>query len=202
VWNLPNILTYGRILAIPLVIYLLDKCSVNAEPTAVDLASRHSAFWAAVVFTIAAATDFFDGWIARNFNLGSLLGRFLDPLADKLIVIACLVMMVQLERCPAWIVILLITREISITSLRAIASAEGLEIRVSQGGKWKTAFQLTGLIGLLVHYEYPVSWLVVEMTLNFHLVGLALLCLSLVMSLYSAGLYFRSFAVQAAATRN
>ena len=201
VWNLPNILTYGRILAIPVVMYLLYQCKADAVSTDVDTASRLSAFWAAVVFSIAAVTDFFDGWVARNFNLGSLLGRFLDPLADKLIVMACLVMMVYLGRCPAWFVVLLIAREVSITSLRAIASAEGLEIKVSQGGKWKTAFQLTGLIGVLVHYEYPVSWYFVEMNLNFHRVGFALLSLSLVMSLYSAMLYFRSFAIQAAEHR-
>ena len=181
--------------------YLLYRCKVGASSSDIDFPSRHSSFWAAVVFTIAAMTDFLDGWVARNFNLGSLLGRFLDPLADKLIVMACLLMMVHLDRCPAWFVVLLIAREISITSLRAIASAEGLEIRVSQGGKWKTAFQLTGLIGVLVHYEYPVSWWFVSMDLNFQRVGLALLGLSLVMSLYSAMLYFRSFAMQAAENR-
>lgn len=201
VWNLPNILTYGRIAVIPFVIYLLYQCRVGASATDLDTSSRLYSFWTTIIFSLAAATDFFDGWIARNWNLGSTLGRFLDPLADKLIVMACLVMMVELERVPGWFVVLLITRELSITSLRSIASSEGLEVRVSQGGKWKTAFQLCGLIGVLVFYEYPVSWGLFRMDFDFGKLGFALLVLSMFLSLQSAGEYFRNFAVAAAATR-
>lgn len=186
---------------IPLVIYLLYQCRVGAAPTDADTPSRVYSFWATMIFSAAALTDFFDGWVARNWNLGSMLGRFLDPLADKLIVMACLVMMVQLDRVPGWFVVLLISRELSITSLRAIASSEGIEVRVSQGGKWKTAFQLCGLIGVLVHYEYPVSWGIVSMDFDFGKIGFALLVFSMAFSLWSAGLYFRNFAVAAAATR-
>ncbi|MFT5432767.1 MAG: CDP-diacylglycerol--glycerol-3-phosphate 3-phosphatidyltransferase [Myxococcota bacterium] len=201
VWNLPNILTYGRIAAIPFLMYLLYQCEVGADPQAEDMSSRLYGFWATIVFSLAAITDFLDGWVARNWNLGSTLGRFLDPLADKLIVMACLVMMVELDRVPAWFVVLLITRELSITSLRSIAGSEGIEVRVSQGGKWKTAFQLCGLIGVLVHYEYEVSWGILTMDFDFGKLGFALLVLSMVLSLMSAAQYFRSFAVAAAATR-
>jgi CDP-diacylglycerol--glycerol-3-phosphate 3-phosphatidyltransferase len=202
VWNLPNILTYGRIVAIPAVMYLLALCAVGADPQALDPQSRLYSFWATILFSVAAVTDFLDGWVARNWNLGSTLGRFLDPLADKLIVMACLVMLVELERIPGWFAVLLIARELSITSLRAIASSEGLEIRVAQFGKWKTAFQLCGLIGVLVHYEYPVDWGVYAMDFSFHRIGFGLLVLSMGFSLLSAAQYFQKFAVAAASARD
>ncbi len=194
VWNLPNMLTYGRILMIPFVMYFLYRCDPGADPAAVDRDGRLYSFTATMLFGVAAITDFFDGWIARNFNLGSMVGRFIDPLADKLLVMACLVMMVHLGRVPAWFVVLLVARELSITSLRAIAVQEDIEIRVSQAGKWKTAFQLAGLAGVMIHYQYPTSWGVVSLDLNYHEAGFGLLLLSMGLSLYSAVVYFYRFA--------
>lgn len=198
VWNLPNILTYGRIVLIPFVMYFLYQCTAGMSPEAHDYSGRFNSFVATALFSLAALTDFLDGWVARNFNLGSMVGRFLDPLADKLIVMAALIMMVQLGRVPTWFVVLLVARELSITSLRSIATQEGLEIRVAQAGKWKTAFQLCGLIGVLLHYQYPVDWGFVSMDFNFNRVGMALLAVSMAFSIYSAVLYFHRFAVAAA----
>ena len=199
VWNLPNILTYDRIVLIPFVMYYLYQCAPGDDPEShADYASRFNSFIAALLFCIAAGTDFLDGWVARNFNMGSTVGAFLDPLADKLLVMACLVMMVYLQRVPAWFVVLLLTRELSITSLRSIATQEGLEIAVDQAGKWKTAFQLSGLIGVMLHYTYPTSWVFYEMDFHYGRMGFALLCVSMAFSIWSAGLYFYRFAVAAA----
>ena len=118
-------------------------------------------------------------------------------LADKLIVLACLVMTVYLDRVPAWFVILLLARELSIISLRAIASTEGLQVTVAQAGKWKTAFQLCGLVGVLVHYEYPVDWGFVQSPINFNHAGMLLLACAMLFSVVSAIQYFHRFAVAA-----
>lgn len=198
VWNLPNFLTYCRIGLIPVVMYFMSECVPGPEQ-GVDYASRLNSFIATAIFAAAAITDFFDGWIARNFNLSTMVGRFLDPLADKLLVMACLVMCVQLDRVPAWFAILLISRELSITSLRSIATQEGLEVRVAQSGKWKTAFQMIGLLGVMMFYTYPIEYFgVVTHDLDFGKVGFFLLALSMAFSLFSAAVYFGRFATAAA----
>lgn len=202
VWNAPNILTYGRILLIPVVMWCLAQCLPGDPTDAASLMSRRYSFYAVTFFIVAAITDFLDGWVARNWNLGSTLGRFLDPLADKLIVMACLVMLVGLDRCPGWLAVLVLSREISITSLRTMAMSEGIEIKVNQEGKWKTAFQLCGLVGLLVHYRYDVSWGFVSADMDFHRVGLWLLGLSMAFSVKSAVDYFRAFVVGAVLQRS
>lgn len=110
--NLPNLLTMGRIVMIPLCLLLLDRDTPKDN------------FWAAIVFTLAAMTDVLDGWLARKLNVVSVLGKLLDPLADKLIVMASLVWMVPMGRIPAWIVVVLLAREISVTGLRSVAASE------------------------------------------------------------------------------
>jgi CDP-diacylglycerol--glycerol-3-phosphate 3-phosphatidyltransferase len=178
--------------------YFLYQCEAGVATDALDYNGRLYSFIATALFALAALTDFLDGWIARNWNLGSMVGRFMDPLADKIIVMACLVMMVHLQRVPAWFVVLLLARELSITSLRAIATEEGLEVAVSQSGKWKTAFQLCGLIGVLLHYEYATSWGFIDTVFNYNKVGMGLLAISMAFSIYSAVVYFYRFAVAAA----
>jgi CDP-diacylglycerol--glycerol-3-phosphate 3-phosphatidyltransferase len=196
-WNIPNFLTYFRIAMIPVVVYMLYRCEPGADPTANDLPYRVYSFIATVIFGVAAATDFFDGWIARNFDMSTTVGKFMDPLADKLLVLACLVMMVHLNRVPAWFVILLLSRELSIISLRAIASGEGLVVNVAQAGKWKTAFQLCGLVGVLVHYEYTIDYGFVSATINFNRTGMLLLAGAMLFSIISAIQYFHRFALAA-----
>src|SRR3954469_15749825 len=111
--NLPNILTMARIVVIPLVLWLIER------------GTPKDCVIAASVYSAAAITDLLDGYLARRMNVVSVLGKFLDPLADKLLVMAVLVYMVPLGRLPAWAVVLLLAREISVTSLRSIASSEG-----------------------------------------------------------------------------
>src|SRR5208337_5017662 len=114
--NLPNLLTFGRIVAIPFFVWLLDT------PTPAR------GFWACIVFTLAAVTDLLDGYLARKLGVVSVLGKFLDPLADKLIVMAALVWLVPMGRIDAWVVVLLLGREISVTGLRSVAASEGVVI--------------------------------------------------------------------------
>jgi CDP-diacylglycerol---glycerol-3-phosphate 3-phosphatidyltransferase len=178
--NLPNLITLFRIAVIPLVLYFID----NASPT--------RSFIATLIYTAAAASDFFDGYLARQRGETSMLGRYLDPLADKIMVMATLVWMVERERVPAWLVVVLLARELAITGLRAIASTEGIEVRVSDDAKMKTALQLVGILGLIIHFEYPI--LFTQITVDFHKVGMATLYMSLLFSVYSAVQYVRMFA--------
>jgi len=181
IWNLPNTLTLARIIVIPLVVYLML------------VRSREAAFFAALLFSAAAATDFFDGYIARKRGLVSLWGQFLDPVADKLIVMATTITAVYLKQLPVWLVVLILAREISITSLRGFAAKEGLTIHVLQTGKWKTAFQLIGLIAVLIGYPYEMNYLIWEGRVDFVLMGAWLLVASMILSAASAIQYFGSF---------
>jgi CDP-diacylglycerol--glycerol-3-phosphate 3-phosphatidyltransferase len=179
--NLPNILTMMRIALIPPVMLLLLQETPKAN------------FAAAILTGMAAITDWLDGWLARRRGQVSLVGKLLDPLADKLIVMAILVVCTQLGRIPGWFVVLLLSRELSIAGLRSIASQEGLLIAVADAGKWKTALQLTGLIGITVNSTYSIDFGITEQVVNFNALGFGLLLLSMVFSLFSAGLYFARF---------
>jgi CDP-diacylglycerol--glycerol-3-phosphate 3-phosphatidyltransferase len=147
-----------------------------------------------VVFTLAAITDILDGWLARRMNVVSVLGKFLDPLADKLIVMASLVWMVPMGRIAGWIVIVLLAREISVTGLRSVAASEGVVIAAGSEGKTKTALQMIGIVALLVGYPYHLSYLGIDLGIvDVVLVGRMLVYLSLVFSLASAVEYVRLF---------
>jgi CDP-diacylglycerol--glycerol-3-phosphate 3-phosphatidyltransferase len=143
--NIPNLLTALRIVVIPGVLVLLDR------------GGPRDCYWAAILYAAAAITDFLDGWLARRMNLVSVLGKFLDPLADKLIVMATLVWMVNMGRIETWVVVLLLTRELGITGLRSIASTEGMVISAGDSGKAKTALQMVGILCLIVGYPYRLS---------------------------------------------
>jgi CDP-diacylglycerol--glycerol-3-phosphate 3-phosphatidyltransferase len=179
--NLPNLLTFLRILLIPVVLWLMAESTPKAN------------FWAALVYGVTAITDFLDGWLARRQGLISVLGKFLDPLADKLLVMAVLVFMVHLERVPSWAVIIIIARELSITSLRVIAMSEGVLIAAGQGGKDKTALQMVGILMLIVHHPYTMHFGVGSLRVDFHTVGLLLLYLSVFFAITSAGEYIKLF---------
>lgn len=176
--SVPNLLTSLRILFIPAVLLMMQYDS----PT--------NAFIASVIFAIACITDFFDGWVARRFNQTSVLGKLMDPLADKLLVTGALVMLIDLGRVSAWLVFVILAREMFVTGLRSVAAGEGLILAARDLGKQKTAFQMIGLWCLLVHYKYPVLGGLV----SFHRVGFWVLILSLGFSLASAIDYTRSFA--------
>ena len=197
-WNLPNILTMGRIFAIPFVVLgiLMSEYrpGVPGGSVAYDLGESQLYCWLSLgLFTLAAVTDYLDGYLARRWNLVTLVGKFLDPVADKLLVLATLVALVQLDRVDAWIVILIIMREVSINSLRTLAISEGLTVNVIKAGKFKTAFQMFGIGALIIHYEYPVPFFPGMDPVDFNLLGNAFILISLAFSVVSAVSYFRSF---------
>jgi CDP-diacylglycerol--glycerol-3-phosphate 3-phosphatidyltransferase len=188
-FNLPNILTYLRVAAIPFVLFFLFLSEKRLADS--ETASRWLCFVSFLLFGLAALTDYLDGYLARSRGQITLVGKFVDPLADKLIVLAALVALVELHRVEGWIAILIMLREISITGLRTLAMAEGLTINVIQAGKWKTAFQLCGLLALILHYDYRLPF--VSDPVDFNTVGKTLIIVSLLFSFTSAATYFKGF---------
>src|SRR3954454_6233623 len=148
----------GRVVLIPFVLLFID----NFNPLRTFIAS--------LLYLVAAAGDFLDGYLARSRGQVSMLGKFLDPLADKLIVNAVLVYMVALGRVPAWVVVVMIARDLAINGLRSVASAQGLVIAASEGGKIKTALQLVAIMMLLIHFRYPVLATNIQ-PIDYHRVG-------------------------------
>lgn len=188
--NLPNMLTMLRIVMIPIVLVFLSR------------GSPFDCFVATLVYALAAVTDLLDGYLARKRNLVSVLGKFLDPLADKLIVMATLIWMITMGRIAAWVVVLLLAREITITALRAVASNEGLVIAAGSGGKFKTALQMVGIVCLLLGYPYHIDLGIVDFgRIDLIHVGRALIYLSLIFSLTSALQYTKFFVDAAEAAR-
>lgn len=179
--NLPNLLTMGRIVMIPLVML----CMVQQ--------SRVGNFWAAVLYSLAAVTDAIDGWLARRQGLTSILGQFLDPLADKLLVITALIFMVDLGHVPAWAVAIIGGRELAITALRTIAISEGVVIAASRGGKDKAALQMVAVLMLILHDSYYLDFWFFALPVNLNAVGLVMLALSVLFAITSAGEYIALF---------
>lgn len=156
--NIPNKITVSRILLIPIFIVLMtvpfNWGSWDIGNTEITVAH----FAGAVLFIIASATDWVDGYYARKYNLITNLGKFLDPLADKLLVAAALIMLVEIELAPAWIVIIIISREFAVTGLRLVAAGDGLVLAASNLGKIKTVTQIVAIAALLLH-NLPFSYL-------------------------------------------
>ena len=181
--NLPNLLTLGRIAAVPIVVVLLLS------------GGRQTSFWAAVVFSLAATTDWLDGWLARKWQVVTVLGKFLDPLADKLIIMAALIMLIPLGRVPAWAVFVILAREMVVTGLRSIASSEGIVIAASNLGKYKTIFQMVALVGLLLHYKYywlfGLRWELFHVSM--HNAGIFFFWVAFVMTVWSGSDYLVKF---------
>ena len=147
-----------------------------------------------MVYAAAAITDFLDGWLARRMGIVSMLGKFLDPLADKLLVMATLVWMVPMGRIPSWAVVLLLARELSITGLRSIASSEGVVISAGGGGKSKTALQMIGIQCLIIGYPYHLHYGLLDLgVVDLILVGRVLVYISLIFSVLSAFEYINLF---------
>lgn len=171
--NLPNQLTISRIALVPVIVVLLM------------FPGKWTCFVAGLLFAVAGFTDLVDGYLARKGNQITSLGKFLDPLADKVLVSSILVMLVQLGWVPGWVAILIICRDVMVTGLRAIASDEGVVIPADQYGKVKTVLQLVALEPLILHY----SWFGIPL----HTIGLILLYISLVMTVFSGCNYFLRF---------
>lgn len=140
---------------------------------------------AATIFFLASITDFLDGYIARNYGSGTTLGKFLDPLADKVVVISALIMLAgtpQLPRVPAWMVAVLVIREIMVTGLRAIAAAEGVVMAAEELGKYKMVLQSIAIQGLLMRYTY--------FYIDFFAAGMFILWIAMGLSVWSGIDYY------------
>lgn len=183
IMNIPNILTMTRIASIPLLAAFLMS------------PSRSAGFWAAAIFALASITDWLDGYLARRMEIVTIFGKFLDPIADKLIVMAALIMILPFDRVPAWMVLIILGREIIITGLRGIASTEGIVIQASDLGKFKTIFQIVAILGLILHYDY--NWFFgishTLLTVNMHNVGMFFLWIATALTVWSGVDYLARF---------
>jgi CDP-diacylglycerol---glycerol-3-phosphate 3-phosphatidyltransferase len=168
----PNYLTLLRILFVPGVVYALNQKTYWWD------------FSAAALFGIASITDYFDGYLARKYKIETVYGKLMDPLADKFLVICSLIMLQHLSRIHPIVVMLLVCRELTITGLRALASAEGIIVGASQGGKWKTATQMSAIPMLMVRTLFG---------LDFYDLGILLTYASLGLSIWSAKDYIVEF---------
>ena len=165
--NLPNRLTLFRVILIPFFVFFLLA----------PYFTGYGNYIAVAVFIVASITDFLDGHIARKRNLVTNFGKFMDPLADKLLVCSALICLIELDRLPAWIVIIIIAREFIISGFRLIASDNGVVIAASYWGKFKTTFQMLMVIVLILDIPHPVFyWLGLILTY----VSLALTVISLI----------------------
>jgi CDP-diacylglycerol--glycerol-3-phosphate 3-phosphatidyltransferase len=149
--NLPNKITVSRILLIPIfmILMLVPFHWGKVHLLGADLPVTHLA--GALLFIIASATDWVDGYLARKLNLVTNMGKFLDPLADKLLVSAALIILVELQFAPSWIVIIIISREFAVTGLRLLLAGEGEVVAANMLGKIKTWTQIVAISALLLH---------------------------------------------------
>ena len=169
--NLPISLTLLRIFFVPLVVVLLLTSGHNMD------------LWAVVVFLLAATTDLLDGYLARKRGQVTSLGILLDPIADKLLTSAAFISLVYLHLISAWMAMIIIGREFAVSGLRAIASAEGFSLEVSELGKTKMVFQVVAITVIVLERRLP----------PLRLLGSVLLWMVVIFALASAGQYFISF---------
>lgn len=163
--NLPNKLTLFRVVLIPFFVFFLLAPYFEG----------YGNYIAVVIFIVASITDFLDGKIARKYNLVTNFGKFMDPLADKLLVCSALICLIQLELIPAWVVIIIIAREFIISGFRLVASDNGVVIAASYWGKFKTAFQMLTVIVLILNIPNKV----------FTILGAVLIYVSLALTVIS-----------------
>lgn len=178
--NLPNTLTLLRIFIVPVLIVVLLTRSPNVELGGFPM---HFEFWGVLILLVAAATDWADGYFARRNSQVTTLGILLDPIADKLLICAAFISLVDMHLASAWMVVIIIGRELVILGLRNIASAEGFTIAASTLGKTKMVLQVCAAAVLIYGNRYP----------SLKPLGLALLWLVVVSALVSAAQYFYRF---------
>ena len=171
--TLANHLTLLRLTAIPFLILFLSY------------PYKWCSFLSALIFFLAILTDFLDGFFARRQKQITTLGKLLDPLADKLLITAALIMLISLKRVPAWMAFLIIAREIAITGLRSILASEGIVLAASKKGKWKFVLQSFAILCLILHYPY--------FNIDFHKIGIILLWIAIFFTLWSGIKYFMQF---------
>lgn len=163
--NLPNKLTLFRVILIPFFVFFLLAPYFEG----------YGNYIAVAIFIVASITDFLDGKIARKYHLVTNFGKFMDPLADKLLVSSALICLVALNKIPAWIVIVIIAREFIISGFRLVAADNGVVIAASYWGKFKTAFQMVTVIVLILNIPGDV----------FAVIGTVLIYISLVLTVIS-----------------
>ena len=176
-FNVPNILTMTRIAAVPALVVLMYLVVWYETAWAAPVA--------AILFALACVTDVIDGHIARSQGIITNFGKFLDPLADKLLVLSALIMLVRLGWAPAWVVIIIAARELAITGMRAMAADEGVVIAADKFGKLKTLLQAFA-IGVLI-------WHVPFFGLDLNPLGMVLLYVALALTVFSGANYLRNF---------
>jgi CDP-diacylglycerol---glycerol-3-phosphate 3-phosphatidyltransferase len=173
--NIPNLLTFTRILLIPVFVVLFSTPDPDRS------------LMAAIVFVVAAVTDMLDGYLARKSGQVTKLGKLLDPIADKLLVLSALILLVNVDRVSALVAILIIARELGVTGIRAIAAGEGMIIAAETTGKYKMALQVVAIVMLILEGTTLAA------LGNLHLAGIVTLYLSLVLGYISGGQYVWSF---------
>ncbi|MGD9055515.1 MAG: CDP-diacylglycerol--glycerol-3-phosphate 3-phosphatidyltransferase [Desulfobacterales bacterium] len=166
----PNLLTLFRIAAVPIIIILML------------FPNRFCVFVAALVFSAAAITDYLDGFYARKRNMVTTLGKIMDPVADKLLVSSAFIMLAALNWVPAWMVCIIIGRELAVTGLRNIIAEKGEDLSASNLGKFKTGFQIAAIIPLMIHFPF--------FGLNVQAIGNLFLWGALVFTIWSGVDYF------------
>ena len=171
--TLPNGLTIIRVLAIPFILILLFHTG------------RIYQLVTALFFLLVAGTDTVDGYLARRRKMVTTLGKFLDPLADKLLIVTALIALIPARGIPAWMVIVIVGREIAVTGLRGIAVSQGMVIAASNLGKYKTAFEVASVTFVIANGSYY--------GVDFHTVGVVFLWVALILAVYSGIDYFRLF---------
>ncbi|MCK5882913.1 MAG: CDP-diacylglycerol--glycerol-3-phosphate 3-phosphatidyltransferase [Bacteriovoracaceae bacterium] len=182
--NVPNRLTLFRVALVPLLMVCLGAGLF--ENTITDPLKQPLEWISAIIFIIASITDFFDGHIARKRKIVTVFGTFLDPIADKFLVVASLILLLGLGRIHTILVIILILREMYMTSLRLLATERGYKVPVSSIGKWKTAAQMASIPFLMI-FDTVLG-------IPFPLVGKILIYIAAFLSLFSATIYTMSLA--------
>ena len=172
-FNLPNTITMLRLGVIPILFALL----LSPGPT--------MSLVIAILFIAAALTDILDGYIARRYQIVTTMGKFLDPISDKLIVNTAMILMIPIGRIPAWIVAIIIIRDFAVDGIRNIAASDGLIIQASPLGKRKMLCQIFAVSALMIHYSFIGA--------DAHLVGMAILYIALVLTVASGIDYFVKF---------
>ncbi|HCL78765.1 MAG TPA: CDP-diacylglycerol--glycerol-3-phosphate 3-phosphatidyltransferase [Synergistaceae bacterium] len=168
-WNLPNLLSLLRVFLAPLVLIFLTLRLTFPVYTVeeLELTVTGGDILAGAVFILAALTDTADGYIARKKGMVTNLGKFIDPIADKILVMAALIALVELHRVPAWIVVIILSRDLIVTGVRMVAAAEGVVIAASRGGKIKTVFQIIAIAMLIFNLPGGIEamWVALVLTI-------------------------------------
>jgi CDP-diacylglycerol--glycerol-3-phosphate 3-phosphatidyltransferase len=171
--SLPNTLTIIRVLVIPIILILLFYPGRIYQPIT------------ALLFLSAAVTDTLDGYLARRRGMVTTLGKFLDPLADKLLIVTALIALIPARGIPVWMVIVIVGREIAVTGLRGIAGAQGMVMAASGWGKYKTIFEVVSITLIMLNEDY--------FSINFHQIGMGFLWAALFLAVFSGIDYFKKF---------